>query len=168
MYYPNTTQIPYKDAAERRFGAWVVFIYGTKSNDGYHVIHDAAADLFAAFAEHGAHYSEIITPSGCENARTSFDCKAKQKPFFLVLNKHPREHRAGDAFLVIEWGKWDGRAAIANDVQELAGSFSDGRFPALLDRARRRSVHTDLQRFVQGHAFLEMALGVNLAVEKYP
>lgn len=168
MFWANDPQIPSKDASDRPFDAWVVFVYLTTKTEEYEVIHGAVVHSFSSLNSQRANYSEIITERGQVSILGRFGCTARRVPLFLVLNKHPQDYEKGDPFLVVEWGRWSSPKTVANDLDQFTTYFADGNFPALLTRARTGSVLRELRSFVASHAFDELTPGVNFSVAKYP
>jgi hypothetical protein len=105
-------------------------------------------------------FAEITTNDGRQEVYRKFQCGNSKRPIFLILHKHPTDYKAGDTFVVIEWGKWEDEDRLREDLIQFLDFFSQGLFPG---------AHQDdwarLKAFLEEYQFERLRLGQTLSVK---
>lgn len=167
MFRANLGQVYRTDHEGRRWDAWVIHIAQAAPTTKDEEIRKHHWQVETSLSAQNVSFVEITTDDGKKGFYKQFGCKSKRHPFFAILSSYPKDHKAGDLFLIIEWGDFPSAAAVAHDLLTLSAFFSDGRFKEILADAATLRDWSRVQAFIDGHDFRGLAVGDNVRVETF-
>lgn len=163
MWSADLKQVYARNVDDNPFDAWVLFLRLGADTSQEAEIRGKHEAVDSTLADQNVLYTEITTQRGKNEVFRLFCVRDRAHPLFLILNKPPLEHKKGDHFIVIEWGKWKDIDELRTDLMKLANFFSEKDFVTKLAEAKDVTTWERVMEFSKTQGISALSLAVTVA-----